>query len=105
MTKAVIQLAMLWKLTKSNCVTIIQRLQIYIATKVNNFMVSLDPISFWKTTLKFDTGLRHLATMIFKIKGHAASVKNFVLWYVLYNDKDSQPHECGKLENVYYDKK
>ena len=29
--------------------------------------------------------------------------RNIVLWYVLYKDKDLQPHECGKFENVYYD--
>ena len=46
-----------------------------IATKENDFMLGLDPISFWKTTSKFDSSLRHLATMIFKIKGHVAPVE------------------------------
>ena len=48
----------------------------YIATKENDFMLGLDPISFWKTTSKFDSALRHLATMIFKMKGHAAPVES-----------------------------
>jgi hypothetical protein len=35
MTKEVIQLAILWKFTKSECIAIHQSLQIYIATKDN----------------------------------------------------------------------
>ena len=38
-------------------------------------MLGLDPISFCNTTSKFDSSLRHLASMIFKIKGHAAPVE------------------------------
>ena len=38
-------------------------------------MLGLDPISFGTTILKFDSTLRHLATVIFKIKGHAAPVE------------------------------
>ena len=75
MAKEVIQLAILWNFTKSECIAINQSLQMYIATKENDFMLGLDPISFWKTTSKFDSSLRHLATMIFKIKGHAALVE------------------------------
>ena len=47
----------------------------YIATKENDFMLGLDPILFWKTTSKFDSSLRHLATIIFKFKGHAVPVE------------------------------
>jgi hypothetical protein len=43
-------------------------LQMYIATKENDFMLGLDPISIWKTRSKFDSALRHLAILIFKIK-------------------------------------
>jgi hypothetical protein len=57
MTKDVIQLAMLWNFKKSKCIAIYQRLQMYIATKENDFMLGLDPISFWKTTSKFDSAL------------------------------------------------
>ena len=39
-------------------------------------MLGLDPISFWKTTLKFDSSLSHLATMIFRMKGHAAPIES-----------------------------
>ena len=38
-------------------------------------MLGLDPILFWKTTSKFDSSLRHLATIIFKFKGHAVPVE------------------------------
>ena len=76
MTKEVIQLAIWWNFTKSECIAINQSLQMYIATKKNDFMLGLDPISFWKTTSKFDSALRHLATMIFKMKGHAAPVES-----------------------------
>jgi hypothetical protein len=72
MTNEVIQLAMLWNFTKSECVAINQSLQMYIATKENDFMLGLDPISFWKTTSMFDATLSRLATVIFKMKGHAA---------------------------------
>ena len=75
MTKEVIQLAIWWNFTKSECIAINQSLQMYIATKKNDFMLGLDPISFWMTTSKFDSSLRHLATMIFKMKGHAAPVE------------------------------
>ena len=47
----------------------------YIASKENDFMLGLDPISFWMTTSKFDSTLRPLAIMIFKMKGHAAPVE------------------------------
>jgi hypothetical protein len=47
----------------------------FITTKHNDFMPGLDPISFWKTTSKFDFALRCVATMIFKTKGHAAPVE------------------------------
>ena len=70
-----IQLALLWNFTKSKCIAINQSLQMYIATKKNDFMLGLDPISSWKTTPKFDSSLRHLATIIFKIKGHAVPVE------------------------------
>jgi hypothetical protein len=75
MTKEVIQLAILWNFTKSKCIAMSQSLQMYIDTKENDFMLGLDPISFWKTASKFDSALRHLGTMIFKIKGHAAPVE------------------------------
>ena len=75
MTKEVIQLAMLWNFTKSKCIAINQSLQMYIATKENDFMLSLDSISFWKTISKFDSSLRGLATMIFEMKGLAAPVE------------------------------
>jgi hypothetical protein len=39
-------------------------------------MLGLDPISFWKTTSKFDSALRCLATIIFKTKGHAVLVES-----------------------------
>jgi hypothetical protein len=48
----------------------------YIATKKNDFMLGVDPISFWKATSKFNSSLRHLATIIFKMKGHAAPVES-----------------------------
>ena len=76
MREEVIQLAILWNYTKSKYIAINQSLQMYIATKENDFMLGLDPISFWKTTSKFDSALRHLATMIFKMKGHAAPVES-----------------------------
>ena len=76
MTKEVIQLAIWWNFTKSESIAINQSLQMYIATKKNDFMLGLDPISFWKTTSKFDSSLRQLATMIFKMKGHAAPVES-----------------------------
>ena len=76
MAKEVIQLAILWNFTKSECIAINQSLQMYIATKENDFMLGLDPISFWKTTLKFDSSLSHLATMIFRMKGHAAPIES-----------------------------
>jgi hypothetical protein len=47
----------------------------YIAIVENVFMLGLDPISFWKTTSKFDSSLRRLITMIFKMKGLAAQVE------------------------------
>jgi hypothetical protein len=47
----------------------------YITTKDNDFMLGLDPISFWTAKSKFDSTLRSLATMIFKIKEHAAPVE------------------------------
>ena len=78
MTKELIQLSILWNFTKSMCIAISQSLQMYIATKENDFMLGLDPISLWKTTSKFDSSLRHLATMIFKVKGHAKLVETLV---------------------------
>jgi hypothetical protein len=75
MTKEVIPLAILWNFTKSKCIAINQSLQMYINTKENDFILGLDPISFWKTTSKFGSALRCLASMIFKMKGHAAPVK------------------------------
>ena len=44
--KEVIQLAILFNFTKSKCIAINQSLQMYIATKENDFMLGLDPISF-----------------------------------------------------------
>ena len=38
----------LWNFTKYECITIDQSLQMYIPTKANDFMLDLDPISFWK---------------------------------------------------------
>ena len=61
-TKEVIQLAILWNFTTSECIAVNQSLQMYIATKENDFMLGLDPISFCKTTSKFDSSLRCLAT-------------------------------------------
>ena len=78
MTKEVIQLAILWNFTKSKCIAINQSLQMYIAIKENDFMLGLDPISLWKTTSKFNSALRDLATMIFKIKGHDAPVESLI---------------------------
>ena len=76
MTKEVIQMAMLWNFTNSKCIATNQSVQMYIVTnKENDFMLGLDPISFCKTTSKFDSSLRHLATVIFKMKGHAAPVE------------------------------
>jgi hypothetical protein len=54
-----------------------QSLQMYIATKENDFMLGLGQISFWKTASKLDSACRCLATMIFKIKGHDAPVESF----------------------------
>ena len=64
MREEVIQLAILWNYTKSKYIAINQSLQMYIATKENDFLLGLNPISFWKTTSKFDSALRHLATMM-----------------------------------------
>ena len=75
MTPEVIQLAILWNFTKSECIAINQSLQMYITTKENDFMLGLDQILFWKTKSNLDSSLRHLATVIFKIKGHAAPVE------------------------------
>ena len=76
MTPEVIQLAILWNFTKSECIAINQSLQMYITTKENDFMLGLDQILFWKTKSNLDSSLRHLATVIFKIKGHAAPVES-----------------------------
>jgi hypothetical protein len=81
MTKEMIQLSILWKFTKSKCITINHSLQQYIATNPEDFMLGLDPI-FWKTTSKFDSALRRLATIVFKITGHAAPVET--IFSVLY---------------------
>ena len=48
----------------------------YIATKENDFMLGLDPISFWKTTSKIDSTLRCPTTMMFKMKGHTTPVES-----------------------------
>ena len=42
MTKEVIKLAMLLNFTKSECITMNQSLQMYIATKENDLMLGLD---------------------------------------------------------------
>ena len=97
MTKEVIQLAMLWNFTKSECIAINQSLQMYIATKENDFMLGLDPISFWKTTSKFDSALRHLATMIFKMKGHAAPVESLFSGMLYTKAKTCN---CMNVENL-----
>ena len=97
MTKEVIQLAILWNYTKSKCVAINQSLQMYIATKENDFMLGLDPISFWKTTSKFDSALRCLATTIFKIKGHTVPVEK--LFSDMSSTKMKTPNSMN-LENL-----
>ena len=43
MKNKVIQLAIWWNCTKSKCIAIKQSLQMYIATKENDFMLSFDP--------------------------------------------------------------
>ena len=78
MTKEVIQLAIVWNFPKSECIAINQRLQMCIANKENDFILGLDPISFCKTTSKFDSALRRLATMIFKIKGNTVPVETLL---------------------------
>ena len=50
----------------------------YIAIKKNDFMLGFNPISFWRTTSKFNSALRDLASMIFKINGHAAPVESLI---------------------------
>ena len=97
MTKEVIQLAMLWNFTKSECIAINQSLQMYIATKENDFMLGLDPISFWKTISKFDSSLRRLATMIFKMKGHAAPVESL---FSGMSDTKTKTCNCMNMENL-----
>ena len=69
----------------------------YIATKENDFMLGLDPILFWKTISKFDSALRSVATMIFKIKGHAAPVET--LFSGMYYKK-TNTHNFMNVENL-----
>ena len=69
----------------------------YIATKENDFMLGLDPISFWKTPSKFDSALMHLATMIFKIKGHAAPVETL---FSGMSYTKTQTCNCTNVENL-----
>jgi hypothetical protein len=97
MTKEVIQLAMLWNFTKSKCIVINQSLQMYIATKENDFILGLDPISFWKTKSKFDSSLRHLAILIFKTKGHAALVESL---FSGMSYKKTKTCNCMIVENL-----
>ena len=106
MTKEVFQLTMLWNFTKSKCIAINQSLQMYIATKENDFMLGLDPISFWKTTSKFDSSLRCLATMIFKMKGHAAPVESLFsgMSYTKTKAKTCNRMNVENLKMFYYDK-
>ena len=100
MTKEVIQMAMLWNFTKSECIAINQSVQMYIATnKENDFMLSLDPISFWKTSSKFYSSLRCLATMIFKIKGHAAPVETLFSG-MPYTKTKPKTWNCLNVENL-----
>ena len=77
----------------------------YIATKENDFMLGLDPISFWKTTSKFDSSLRCLAIMIFKDKGHAVPVETLFSGMSYTITKTHNCMHCEIFENVYYDKK
>ena len=97
MKKEVIQLAILWNFTKSKCIAINQSLQMYIATKENDFMLGLDPISLWKTTSKFNSALRDLATIIFKINGHAAPVQTL---FSGMSYKKSKTCNCMNVENL-----
>jgi hypothetical protein len=93
----VIQLAILWNFIESECMANNQSLQMYIATKENDFMLGLDPISFWKATSKFDSSSRHLATMIFKMKGHDAPVESL---FSGMSYTKTKTFNCMNLENL-----
>ena len=99
MTKEVIQMAMLWNFTKSECIAINQSLQMYITTKENDFMLGLDQILFWKTKSNLDSSLRHLATVIFKIKGHAAPVETLFSG-MPYTKTKPKTWNCLNVENL-----
>ena len=60
-------------------------------------MLGLDPISFWKTTSKFDSALRCLATMIFKIKGHAVPLETLLSGISYTKTKNCN---CLNVENL-----
>ena len=60
-------------------------------------MLGLDPISFWKTISKFDSSLRRLATMIFKMKGHAAPVESL---FSGMSDTKTKTCNCMNMENL-----
>ena len=69
----------------------------YIATKENDFILGLDPISFWKATSKFDSSVSCLAIMIFKVKGHAAPVESLFSGMSYAKTKTLS---CMNLENL-----
>ena len=69
----------------------------YIASKENDFMLGFDPISFWMTTSKFDSTLRPLAIMIFKMKGHAAPVETL---FSGMSYTKTKTHNCMNVENL-----
>ena len=60
-------------------------------------MLGLDPISFWMTTSKFDSTLRPLAIMIFKMKGHAAPVETL---FSGMSYTKTKTHNCMNVENL-----
>ena len=60
-------------------------------------MFGLDSISFWKTRSNFDSPLRQLATMIFKVKGHAKLVET--LFSGMSYTKTKTP-KCMNVENL-----
>ena len=48
------QLAILWNFTKSECIAINQSLQMYIASKENDFMIGLDQTLMLSSKMKLD---------------------------------------------------
>ena len=98
MKNKVIQLAILWNFTKSQCVAINQSLQMHIGTKENDFMHSFDPNFILEDKIKVWFFIVAPGHHDIQNERTCCTSRNIGLWYVLYKDEDLQPHECGKLK-------